>query len=160
MLLPAWERGRTALAGDRPAFASPPHYQNHYQPYRALNCSRRHWCFVDVSYLPASPSQASQTLWGFKNDSREEQWTVWQEDGGRTSRGCGVEGCSVASAPTTLNPPWHHPCTCGEKNVKKEKGRTERRFSNQTISHFMCGSPLLPLFLSSLHLTLSPFSSL
>uniref|UniRef100_A0A3B5AWH5 DNA-binding protein SATB n=1 Tax=Stegastes partitus TaxID=144197 RepID=A0A3B5AWH5_9TELE len=33
-----------------------------------------------------------------------------------------------------------------EGNVKKAK--TERRFSNQTISHFMCGSPPLPLFLS------------
>lgn len=61
--------------------------------------------------------------------------------GRRTLRGCGVvEGYSGL------------PGTAREKNVKK--GRTERRFSNQTISHFMCGSPPLPLFLSSLHLPL------
>lgn len=33
-----------------------------------------------------------------------------------------------------------------QENIKK--GGTERRFSNQTISHFMCSHPPLPLFLS------------
>lgn len=58
-------------------------------------------------------------------------------------RGCGVEGHSGLCTRRSLNPSWNHRRMCGEKNVKK--GRTERRFRNQTISHFMCGSPPLPI---------------
>lgn len=48
------------------------------------------------------------------------------------------------------------PRTCGQRGGKKkkekkaEKGRTERRVSDQTISHFMCGV-VQPFHSSSLH---------
>lgn len=51
---------------------------------------------------------------------------------------------------------WHRSYMCGKGGGGVKKGKTEQRFSNQTISHFICGSPPLPLFLSSLHLTLPP----
>lgn len=174
MLLPAWERGYMALAvhlrasfhcGKRkwPLHIRPPPHRHTPGSLPVLSgtcCSQRHWHFV----MWCAPASLSLSLLSrltnavrFRNDSKRSSGQFGrrtvdghQEDvAWRDTRAC---------APTTLNPSWHHPRTCGEKNVKK--GRTERRFSNQTISHFMCGSPPLPLFLSSLHLTLSPFPSL
>lgn len=169
MLLPAWELGRTAVAvhlhlicGDKrkwPPQTPPSPHRHTPESLPVLSstyCSQRY--FVDVLYSclpqlrPSSLSRLAKKRWGLKNDSREEQRTVLQE--GRNREDVAWRD-TRACVPTTLNPFWLRPRLCGEKNVKK--GRTERRFSNQTISHFMCGSPSLPL---SLSISLSPFSSL
>lgn len=68
-------------------------------------------CDVQYSYLPSlvSPLKLINTV-RFKNDLKEEQWTVWQADSGLTTRGCGVEGhsglCACDSEPLLAPPAY------------------------------------------------------
>lgn len=122
-------------------------------------CSQIHCYFVDVMYhcfflsdRPSVLSSLTKTT-RLKIDSREEQWTVWQEDSGQTLWGCGVEGhlglCTHASEPF-LAPS----CTRVARKMSRKEGQSEDSATKQSVT--LC-VVVLPFHSPSLHLTLSPF---
>lgn len=100
-----------------------------------------------VALLASAPVSQKTECEVKNNDSREDQRTVSQENSIKRMWRGGTLG---------YPPLWTLPgiaCECAATEKMSRKGRTERRFSNQAISHFMCGSPSLPRFLS---ISLSP----